>query len=95
MTLKKANPDFPILIRECSGVQPRLWARYGETMLQLVFLKVCLACTLSTFVIFCWPLTFPLGPSFAGFGKENSVALDNMNADQVAKAIETAANAKP
>ncbi|XP_012687969.1 NADH dehydrogenase [ubiquinone] 1 alpha subcomplex subunit 2 [Clupea harengus] len=58
VTLKKANPDFPILIRECSGVQPRLWARYG-------------------------------------FGKENSVALDNMNADQVAKAIETAANAKP
>lgn len=29
VTLKKANPDFPILIRECSGVQPRLWARYG------------------------------------------------------------------
>ncbi|MEQ2234499.1 ndufa2, NADH:ubiquinone oxidoreductase 10.5kD subunit [Ilyodon furcidens] len=26
--LKKANPDFPILIRECSGVQARLWARY-------------------------------------------------------------------
>ncbi|XP_027592488.1 NADH dehydrogenase [ubiquinone] 1 alpha subcomplex subunit 2 [Chiroxiphia lanceolata] len=28
VTLKKANPDFPILIRECSGVQPKLWARY-------------------------------------------------------------------
>ncbi|XP_055035796.2 NADH dehydrogenase [ubiquinone] 1 alpha subcomplex subunit 2 [Misgurnus anguillicaudatus] len=27
--LKKSNPDFPILIRECSGVQPKLWARYG------------------------------------------------------------------
>ncbi|XP_017770896.1 PREDICTED: NADH dehydrogenase [ubiquinone] 1 alpha subcomplex subunit 2 [Nicrophorus vespilloides] len=26
--LKSANPKFPILIRECSGVQPRLWARY-------------------------------------------------------------------
>ncbi|XP_069510336.1 NADH dehydrogenase [ubiquinone] 1 alpha subcomplex subunit 2 [Ambystoma mexicanum] len=26
--LKKANPEFPILIRECSGVQPQLWARY-------------------------------------------------------------------
>ncbi|CAH2275857.1 NADH dehydrogenase [ubiquinone] 1 alpha subcomplex subunit 2 [Pelobates cultripes] len=26
--LKKANPEFPILIRECSGVQPKLWARY-------------------------------------------------------------------
>ncbi|NXX40440.1 NDUA2 dehydrogenase, partial [Tricholaema leucomelas] len=28
VALKKANPDFPILIRECSGVQPKLWARY-------------------------------------------------------------------
>ncbi|NXA83011.1 NDUA2 dehydrogenase, partial [Thryothorus ludovicianus] len=28
VTLKKANPNFPILIRECSGIQPRLWARY-------------------------------------------------------------------
>ncbi|XP_029924369.1 NADH dehydrogenase [ubiquinone] 1 alpha subcomplex subunit 2 [Myripristis murdjan] len=28
VTLKKANPGFPILIRECSGVQARLWARY-------------------------------------------------------------------
>ncbi|XP_073983425.1 NADH dehydrogenase (ubiquinone) B8 subunit [Rhodnius prolixus] len=26
--LKKANPNFPILIRECQGVQPKLWARY-------------------------------------------------------------------
>lgn len=27
--LKKANPKLPILVRECSGVQPRLWARFG------------------------------------------------------------------
>ncbi|KAM9066113.1 NADH dehydrogenase [ubiquinone] 1 alpha subcomplex subunit 2 [Sarcophilus harrisii] len=27
--LKKANPDFPILIRECSKVQPKLWVRYA------------------------------------------------------------------
>eukprot|EP00118_Oscarella_pearsei_P025481 m.308253 g.308253 ORF g.308253 m.308253 type:complete len:106 (+) comp43637_c0_seq1:162-479(+) len=26
--LKKANPKFPFLIRECSGVQPRIYARY-------------------------------------------------------------------
>ncbi|XP_071787559.1 NADH dehydrogenase [ubiquinone] 1 alpha subcomplex subunit 2-like [Asterias amurensis] len=26
--LKKANPKFPILIRECSGVQPKIYARY-------------------------------------------------------------------
>ena len=28
--LKKANPKFPILIRECSGAEARLIARYGE-----------------------------------------------------------------
>lgn len=27
--LKKAHPDLPILIRECSEVQPKLWARYA------------------------------------------------------------------
>ncbi|XP_043691631.1 NADH dehydrogenase [ubiquinone] 1 alpha subcomplex subunit 2 [Telopea speciosissima] len=26
--LKTLNPKFPILIRECNGVQPQLWARY-------------------------------------------------------------------
>merc|ERR1712156_369545 len=27
--IKMSNPKFPILVRECSGIQPRLWARYG------------------------------------------------------------------
>ncbi|XP_034474542.1 NADH dehydrogenase [ubiquinone] 1 alpha subcomplex subunit 2 [Drosophila innubila] len=26
--LKKNNPNLPILVRECSGVKPKLWARY-------------------------------------------------------------------
>ncbi|ERN06434.1 hypothetical protein AMTRI_Chr06g169260 [Amborella trichopoda] len=26
--LKTLNPTFPILVRECSGVEPQLWARY-------------------------------------------------------------------
>ncbi|XP_068133912.1 NADH dehydrogenase [ubiquinone] 1 alpha subcomplex subunit 2 [Hyperolius riggenbachi] len=56
--LKKANPNFPILIRECSEVQPKLWARYE-------------------------------------FGKEVSVPLNNLKADQVAKALESAVNSKP
>uniref|UniRef100_UPI0025ADBC1E NADH dehydrogenase [ubiquinone] 1 alpha subcomplex subunit 2 n=1 Tax=Doryrhamphus excisus TaxID=161450 RepID=UPI0025ADBC1E len=50
--LKQANPDFPILVRECSGVEARLWARYD-------------------------------------FGKERSISLDNMSADQVAKSLQT------
>ncbi|KAM4875955.1 NADH dehydrogenase [ubiquinone] 1 alpha subcomplex subunit 2 [Thomomys bottae] len=27
--MKKTHPDLPILIRECSDVQPQLWARYA------------------------------------------------------------------
>ncbi|EDO44422.1 predicted protein [Nematostella vectensis] len=26
--IKKANPKFPILIRECSGIQPKMYARF-------------------------------------------------------------------
>ncbi|NXD54431.1 NDUA2 dehydrogenase, partial [Corvus moneduloides] len=52
VTLKKANPNFPILIRECSGVQPKLWARYE-------------------------------------FGKEKSIALNNLTVDEVGKALES------
>jgi NADH dehydrogenase (ubiquinone) 1 alpha subcomplex subunit 2 len=36
--LKKENPSTPVLVRECSGVQPKLWARYDfgrETSLPL------------------------------------------------------------
>ncbi|XP_017260292.1 NADH dehydrogenase [ubiquinone] 1 alpha subcomplex subunit 2 [Kryptolebias marmoratus] len=57
VTLKKSNPDFPILIRECSGVQARLWARYD-------------------------------------FGKERSISVDNMSADQVASALQNLAQSK-
>lgn len=28
--VKQSNPNFPILIRECSDIQPRVWARYGK-----------------------------------------------------------------
>ncbi|XP_069030952.1 NADH dehydrogenase [ubiquinone] 1 alpha subcomplex subunit 2 [Embiotoca jacksoni] len=58
VSLKKSNPDFPILIRECSGVQARLWARYD-------------------------------------FGKESSVSVENMSADQVANTLQTLAQSKP
>ncbi|CAN9501209.1 unnamed protein product [Ophioblennius macclurei] len=58
VTLKKANPDFPILIRECSGIQARVWARYD-------------------------------------LGKERSVSVENMSADQVASALQTLVQSKP
>ncbi|XP_077984396.1 NADH dehydrogenase [ubiquinone] 1 alpha subcomplex subunit 2-like [Glandiceps talaboti] len=28
VTIKKSNPRFPLLIRECSGIEPRVYARY-------------------------------------------------------------------
>jgi len=28
-TMKHHNPSIPILIREASGVEPKVWARYG------------------------------------------------------------------
>lgn len=29
MRIKEENPSFPILIRECNGILPCVWARYG------------------------------------------------------------------
>uniref|UniRef100_UPI00358FFA2B NADH dehydrogenase [ubiquinone] 1 alpha subcomplex subunit 2 n=1 Tax=Myxine glutinosa TaxID=7769 RepID=UPI00358FFA2B len=49
--LKQANPALPLLVRESSGVQPRLWARYA-------------------------------------FGREQTVSLENMTAEQVAQAVQ-------
>ncbi|KAI4980982.1 hypothetical protein ZWY2020_021467 [Hordeum vulgare] len=28
--IKTRNPTLPVLIRECSGVEPQLWACYGQ-----------------------------------------------------------------
>merc|ERR1711963_1210962 len=28
LPMKKANPTFPFLVRECSNVQPKVYARY-------------------------------------------------------------------
>lgn len=83
VTLKKANPELPILIRECSGVQPMLWGRYGKKTTQLNHIHTN------------GHIYITIHLSASGFGKEHSVSLDNMNADQVAKALETIANAKP
>ena len=27
--MKKNNPTIPILIREATGIEPKVWARYG------------------------------------------------------------------
>ncbi|AQK42871.1 NADH dehydrogenase [ubiquinone] 1 alpha subcomplex subunit 2 [Zea mays] len=40
--IKARNPSLPFLVRECSGVQPQLWARYASGVMAtlLVFLSV-------------------------------------------------------
>eukprot|EP00128_Syssomonas_multiformis_P002686 Colp12_sorted_trinity150504_noHs@32337 len=37
--LKKANPTFPILVRECEGVEPRILARYDYGVEKMVTLQ--------------------------------------------------------
>ncbi|KJH41482.1 hypothetical protein DICVIV_12546 [Dictyocaulus viviparus] len=37
--LKEANPHFPILIRECSGIVPRIFARYEHGVERCVVLE--------------------------------------------------------
>ncbi|CRK97439.1 CLUMA_CG010828, isoform A [Clunio marinus] len=52
VNMKRENPQLPILIRECSGVQPRLWTRFEQ-------------------------------------GKEKSVPLTNVSADEILKLVES------
>uniref|UniRef100_A0A4U5QDM3 NADH dehydrogenase [ubiquinone] 1 alpha subcomplex subunit 2-like n=1 Tax=Populus alba TaxID=43335 RepID=A0A4U5QDM3_POPAL len=44
--LKTLNPKLPILIRECNGIEPQLWARYG-----IPLFSFSLPCLLSHFTI--------------------------------------------
>ncbi|XP_057658939.1 NADH dehydrogenase [ubiquinone] 1 alpha subcomplex subunit 2 [Diorhabda carinulata] len=39
VNLKSNNPKLPILIRECSGVEPKLWARFDKGKEKCVTLK--------------------------------------------------------
>lgn len=75
--VKKDNPKVPILIRECNGTQPKLFARYGEywhpTVLYLIFNR--LKCI--------------FGFTLAEMGRESSVALTNVAAKEVLKQIES------
>lgn len=75
--MKKENPKVPILIRECKGTQPKLFARYGEywhlTVLYLILNRLK-----------CF-----FGFTFVEMGRESSVALTNVAAGEVLKQIES------
>ena len=73
--LKKANPKFPILIRECSGAEARLIARYGE-ILALINMPVLIG-SISANICFC-----------ADFGVEQSVSINGLDSNAISSKLE-------
>lgn len=39
VSLKRSNPDTPVLIRECSDIEPKLYARYEFGVEQCIALQ--------------------------------------------------------
>jgi len=77
--LKKANPGFPILIRECSNVTPKVYARYGRAynyQKNIYSIFLCISSNIACLID-------------SGFGKENSVVLSNKGSDEVGRAIQS------
>lgn len=61
--MKKNNPDTPILIREASGYEPRVFARFGELPIE-----TCSVLSIKTIWLIC----------FSEFGKEKHETLAGM-----------------
>ncbi|KAI3374071.1 hypothetical protein L3Q82_022643 [Scortum barcoo] len=100
VALKKSNPDFPILIRECSGVQARVWARYGESaesrpLTASLYQRPEVKVNKQTSLCVTLQLKSETWCHSFNWGKESSVMVDNMSADQVVKAVETLVQSKP
>jgi hypothetical protein len=38
--MKKNNPNIPILIREATGIEPKVWARYGMKGIRQIVQKL-------------------------------------------------------
>ena len=73
--IKKANPKFPILIRECSGAEARLIARYGNSKL-LATLLLFTCCGVFPHTQLCF---------IADYGVEQAVPVNGLDS----KAIES------
>lgn len=73
--LKKANPKFPILIRECSGAEARLFARYGgNTVLTCMPVTTCSVTATKYF--------------YADFGVEQSVSINGLDSNAISSKLE-------
>ncbi len=74
--LKKANPKFPILIRECSGVEARLIARYGDcSYVGRPVFALLIKSVLSQFMS-------------ADFGVEHSVSINGLDSNAISSKLE-------
>lgn len=82
VSLKEANPNFPILIREASGVEARFFARYGmNNKVLLVFYLIILLIPLLLLITI-----------MLDFGKEEKVVLNNLPAKDVEYELEKLVN---
>ena len=79
MDLKKANPGFPILVREAEGVAPRLIARYGE--MHKALRNLCMSAARRA-----GPMLSP--PALAAMGQERAVGVSGLNKEQVTAELE-------
>lgn len=68
--IKKANPKFPILIRECNGAEARLVARYGNIRLRLQPSWPCVP-----YIGYC--------DCFADFGVEHAVPVNGLDSQSI------------
>lgn len=102
-TLKAANPELPILVRECAGVEAKAYARFGvcpplESMTS--FERVTSVCVDTPSVpVWALPHQATTAHDFltrnvwttAEMGKEKSMSLAGMSPQQVATALTTLA----
>jgi len=72
--LKLANPQLPLLVRECSGVTPKVTVRYGIMSIN----HWCEKKRVRFDTEFLW----------ADLGVERAAMLSGMNADAVGKEVE-------
>ncbi|CAN1174771.1 NADH dehydrogenase [ubiquinone] 1 alpha subcomplex subunit 2 [Linum perenne] len=76
--LKTLNPKLPILIRECRGVEPQLWARY----------EMCTIFVIWDTDFSCISTGCKLIHSVKDMGVERGVRLEGKDESQISKALE-------
>ncbi|KAI6186560.1 Sodium/solute symporter family and Sodium/solute symporter, subgroup family-containing protein [Aphelenchoides besseyi] len=94
--LKKNNRDFPILIRECSGINPKIWASdlHANSSKQKLRLRFLNFAENSTPQVQINDHRNPVLGAYE-FGVEKSMPLENTTREQVAQIVSDLATQKP